>query len=179
VRRRVAAVVRARGLAPWVALLAVVLPARPAAAQTLGSPSRIWVGAGLGFGDGANMSASGAALAEIAYQKGPHQLTLRLAGLVDPFGSGANAVGDLGVLYGRVRSGSFGHASVSIGISQVGFDHCESSQDSCFTLGVPLVGEVALRVLPVLGLGVQAFGNLNAEASYGGAVVFVQLGSLR
>jgi hypothetical protein len=168
-------VIRAR--AAVVGLLLIPI-ASPASAQS-GAPSpRLWLALGLGFGGDSNVSSQGAGLAEVAYQRGPHQLTLRAAGIVDPFGSHANIAGDVGLLYGVSRAGSFGHASLSAGLSVVGFDRCESSQDGCVTAGLPLDGELALRLAPVLGLGLQAFTNINSESMYWGAVVFVQMGSL-
>ncbi len=111
-------------------------------------------------------------------RRAPTRSTLRTDFIVDPFGSRADVAGELGILYGRARTGSFGHLSLSAGLSFNGFDQCESSQDQCVGLGVPIVGEAALRLFPVLGLGAQAFANLNSVSSYGGLVVFVQLGWL-
>lgn len=153
--------------------------ATAAAAQDAPQPSRVWLAAGLGFGHDHNVDANGAALLEIAYQKGSHQLTLRAAGIADPFGAHGELAGDVGFLYGWSRAGPRGHVSVSAGLSGVGFDSCESSQDACFTVGVPVVAEVARRVSPVLGIGAQAFTNLNGESTYGGVAIFVQLGALR
>jgi len=159
-------------------LVLALLGGAAAAAGQAPSASRAWLGVGVGTGAGGEVADGGAVLAELAYQKGPHQITLRTDFIVDPFGSRADVAGELGILYGRSRTGSFGHVSMSTGLSYIGFDQCESSQDSCVRLGVPVVGEAALRVLPVLGLGIQAFANLNSVSSYGGLVVFVQLGWL-
>jgi hypothetical protein len=46
------------------------------------------------------------------------------------------------------------------------------------TVGLPLVSEAALRIFPILGVGAQFFANLNANESYGGLILFLQLGYL-
>jgi plasmid maintenance system antidote protein VapI len=45
-------------------------------------------------------------------------------------------------------------------------------------VSLPVVAEAAVRLGSVLGVGVQAFANLNKKQSFGGVVVFVQLGWL-
>ena len=37
---------------------------------------------------------------------------------------------------------------------------------------------ISLRLLPVLGLGLEIYGNLNSEENYGGALLFLQFGHL-
>ena len=48
---------------------------------------------------------------------------------------------------------------------------------TCSTLGLALEVQAALS-RRVLGIGLQAFGNLDPEASYGGVGLFLQLGWL-
>lgn len=161
-----------------VALLLVLAALAPAAVAQRPPPSRVWLCAGLGFGHDHNVDANGAALLEVALQRRSQQLTLRAVGVTNPFGARGEIAGDVGVLYGWSRMGPRGHVSVSAGLSGVAFDTCESSQDACFTIGVPVVAEVARRTSSALGIGAQAFTNLNAESTYIGVVLFVQMGVL-
>ena len=87
------------------------------------------------------------------------------------FGTPATEIGELGALYGRTR----GYAAIALGVSVVAFDVCPNDDDSCFTLGLPVVAEAALSS-KFIGLGAQVFGNVNRKASYAGATVFLQLG---
>jgi hypothetical protein len=85
-------------------------------------------------------------------------------------------LGELGLLYGRVRSTRFGHVSISTGVSVVGLSECGGrSRRSCTTAGIPLVAEAAAGARYV-GLGLQAYGNLNPRAPYAGLAFFIQLG---
>lgn len=87
-------------------------------------------------------------------------------------------IGEIGVVYGRTGALEWGRVTVGAGVAGVALDTCPDDDDSCFTLGIPLVAEVS-RSSRIVGAGVQAFGNINGKASYGGAVLFVQFGRLR
>ena len=43
---------------------------------------------------------------------------------------------------------------------------------------MPGVAEAGFRPTPVLGIGIQAFANLNKQRVFGGVVVFLQLGRM-
>jgi hypothetical protein len=116
-------------------------------------------------------------MAEIIYQTGVHHFGLRALGAADPFSSSGNEFGEIGVLYGRSATKPWGHAAISAGLAWTGFGSCELT-GGCSTVGVPVVAEAAIRLFSIMGLGAQAFVNLNTQDIYRGGVVFVQLGWL-
>jgi hypothetical protein len=120
------------------------------------------------------------AVGQLVYQKDVHYASLRGALIADPFGTDADGMVDMGLLYGRVHSGRVGHAAIAAGLSLVSFQSCDaSSSDGCLRIGVPVIAEAAFRPIPIIGLGAQAFLNLNREAVAGGAVIFMQVGWVR
>ena len=157
---------------------ALFTPAR-AAAQAAGQPHRVWLGAGAAGGGSTHDAIDGGvgALAQLVYQGRGHHAALRGLAIGDVFGTSANGLGEVGLLYGRAISTGSGHAALAAGLAGVGFETCPDDDDSCFTLGVPLVAEVALG-LEFIGVGLQLFGNLNSKAPYGGVALFAQLGWL-
>ena len=92
---------------------------------------------------------------------------------VDPYDSGGHPTGEIGLLYGRSLVGRHGHATISAGLAVTDTD---MDSEHGMTIGVPLVGEVAVHVFPFLGLGGQLFGNLNQYENYSGAILFLQFG---
>jgi hypothetical protein len=59
----------------------------------------------------------------------------------------------------------------------VSLDSCgQGFTSGCTTIGIPFLAEAAVQPLPILGLGVQAFANLNARGSSAGVSVFLQVG---
>src|SRR5262245_54607 len=136
------------------------------------TPWRLWGAVGGGMTPGAV-----AATGELVFQKGAHQITARAVVMGDPYGaeSGQNPMGEIGLLYGRTAMSRRGHLSMSAGLAVTDTD---MDSEEGMTLGVPLVGEAAFSVLPVLGLGLQGFANLNSNDSYGGFALFLQLGYL-
>jgi hypothetical protein len=155
-----------------------------AIATALSSPltaqdrSRIWLGAGLGSATRADGAAGFALMGEVVYQVRAHHFSIRGFGAADPFGTGADSFGEIGVLYGRAAKRKWGHASISAGLALTGVSSCSDASTGCTTLGVPVVAEAALRLASVAGLGVQGFANLNPKSVYGGVVLFLQLGWL-
>jgi len=139
--------------------------------------ARLWgaIGAGPGFptsgGDGiANM-------AQLVYQKRSHHAAVRALILHD-IDRATNEIGEIGALYGRTSvMGSF-PVVVAAGLSGVAFSTCPDDDDSCFTIGVPIVAE-ASRSTTLIGIGIQAFTNVNAKAPYAGGLFFLKLGRLR
>jgi hypothetical protein len=139
---------------------------------------RLWAAFGLGFG-GSAKGEGAAVVGELVFQRSPHHLALRATGIADLFDPASCGMGDLGVVYGRTAIGSLGHATVGSGLALTSADRCDGSGGSRGAgLGVPIVAEVALRLAPVVGIGLQAFANVNPRASFGGVVVFLQLGWL-
>lgn len=144
----------------------------PSAARASSSPGRAWLGAGLGLGVGGGVD-GGAGLVQLAWQRAPHHVVLRGLGLAELYGGNA---GELGLLYGRVRTGPSRHLAVATGLSRVSLSGCDGrASPRCVTLGIPLTAEVALQTRFV-GLGLQGFTNLNKEAIHGGVVLFLQAG---
>lgn len=140
-------------------------------------PARVWGAVGLGAavptsgGDGIGN------MAQLVYQKAPHHAALRGLVLHD-LDRDTDTIGEVAALYGRMRPFGRHHVAVAAGVAAVAFDTCPDDDDSCFTMGIPLVAEAALSSR-FIGVGMQAFGNLNRKAPYAGALLFVQLGWLR
>jgi len=161
------------------ALAALLLLPAAAFGQGVTQPARAWLGVGLGGGGGMEDVSGAALMGQLVYQRSPHHLAVRGLVLAEA-GSGSSSpnVGELGLLYGRTRMGYMGHMSAAAGLALTTFDPCPNDDDTCIILGVPIVLDAALRVFPVAGLGAQIFGNLNAEASYAGLALYLQLGWL-
>ncbi|MGH7448256.1 MAG: hypothetical protein ACRELT_11885, partial [Longimicrobiales bacterium] len=98
---------------------------------------------------------------------------LRAIGLAD---FSDHALSELGFLYGRVAIDNMFFASASTGLSAVYLEPCGSTDRVCVTVGIPLVAEVAVTPLDVLGIGLQLFGNLNLKVPYAGLFVMVPIG---
>ena len=159
-----------------MAVLLLAMIGLPAALASQDRP-RIWLGVGLGGAGGSVGEGGGALMAEIIYQTGVHHFGVRALGAADPFGYSGDEFGEVGVLYGRSVKRRWGHAAISTGLAWTGFGSCQGS-GGCSTVGVPVVAEVAARLFSIVGVGAQAFGNLNTKSVYRGAVLFLQLGWL-
>lgn len=155
-------------------LMGLLLPlAQPAQAQR---PTRIWVGIGLGGTASTTSNADATTLmGQLVYQRAPHHFALRGLVSAELYGS-LDALGELGLIYGRVFSGGLGHAMIGSGLSYTTHDVCPDEPGGCTSLGVPIVAEVGFSPLTILGVGLQAFANLNAGSTYYGAVAMLQLG---
>jgi hypothetical protein len=115
-------------------------------------------------------------MAELVFQKRAHYFAARGLLFIDPYESGGT-IGELGVLYGRAAKRPWGHAALSAGLAFTGVDPCpDTGSGSCTGIGIPVVAEAALKLGSVVGVGAQAFANLNSTTVYGGVVVFLQLG---
>jgi hypothetical protein len=99
----------------------------------------------------------------------------------DLFGGSGDGFGEAGLLYGRAAHGRWGHVAVAAGVALTSTRCSEATEgfDECTVLGAPIVGEAGVRLARPVGVGVQAFVNLNRKTDYGGVVVFVNLGSTR
>lgn len=171
---------RATVCAVLLAVFLLAAVAGPAGAQDAPAPARVWLGVGPGFGAGPEIVGGLGGLIQLTWQRERTHLALRTLGLVDfdgfPDSGGGSSATELGLLYGRARVTSWGHAAVGAGLSGVYLEGCgDDGPDECWAVGVPLAAEAALQAL-VAGLGVQAFANLNTRAPYGGLVLFLQLG---
>lgn len=151
-----------------------------AAAQEA-EPTRVWAAVGFGGGSvfgGDDDDGGLAASIQIAAQRGPHQLTLRLAGVTDIYYAD-DSFADVGLLYGRAASSGFAHASASAGIALASGPGCSGTAPECSTehgIGIPFAAEVAIRPLSVLGIGLQLFGDVSTVGSMLGVLGMVQLG---
>ena len=140
--------------------------------------TKMWaaVGAGAGLptsgGDGIGN------LVQLVLQKNAHHVAIRGVVLHD-LDRATKEIGEVGLLYGRARALNSRTMTLAAGVSGVAFDTCPDDDDSCFAIGIPLVVEASLLSGKYIGLGVQAFGNLNRKASYVGGVLFLQLGRLK
>jgi hypothetical protein len=136
------------------------------------SHSTYWLTAGAGLG-----SRGGAGVVGGAYQFGRNLLTARGAGTVAFFGDG---LWDIGLLYGRASLPGLVHLSLAAGVAAVGGTRREESlfdpsERMSTTIGLPFEVQLFFR-LPVLGVGVYGFGNINDQESFGGIAAAVQIG---
>lgn len=145
-------------------------------AQENASRTRVWGAIGVGGGMPTSGGDGIANMAQLVYQKGPHHVAVRGLVLHD-LDRSTKEIGELGALYGRANVFTRGHVDVAAGLSGVAFDTCPDDDDSCFTVGVPIVAEAAVS-RRLAGVGFQVFGNINSKAAYAGAAIFLQLGRL-
>jgi hypothetical protein len=148
-----------------------------AAGQNVDQPHRVWLGAGMvGAGSTSDVVGSGTGpLAQLVYQRAGHHLALRGLGVVDRHGNWS--LGEMGLNYGRMITTRSGHAALAAGLAGLAFGTCPDDDDACFTFGFPVFAEMGFS-REFIGVGLQAFANLNPKASYGGLALFVQFGRL-
>lgn len=147
-----------------------VLSVPLAAQQAAGSGDRqTWAAAGLGAGA---MSGDGGGIIslELAHQWDEQLLMLAIGGVFDLYDE---AVGDLGVLYGRARTGPTFHSFAAVGLAATEGDAGES------TIGVPIRLGASWRPVPILGIGIRTLANLNTVGSYVGFALVLEVGDLR
>ena len=172
-----------RGVLLVVATLAtfLALPDGEASAQTADRPARVWASLGLGAGGVQDLDAPDAVSLQVTAQWGPHHAMLRGLGMIDVggiSGGGPNhEVTELGILYGRTVTSSFAYAAAAAGLARVS-SFAGASRGTSQALGLPVIVEAGLQFL-VIGVGIQAFGNLNTASSYWGVALFLQVGRLR
>ena len=164
-------------------LVLPVLSLFVAAAQLVGQeapePTRIWLGVGLAVGGSTEWGGFGPTVNAV-WQRGPHRAAIRAGGLFDftgfPDSGSDDSVAELALLYGRSAANSFGSVAIGAGAAAVTFHGCpDGSAIRCVTIGLPLFAEAALQS-KVMGIGIQAFGNLNPRSSFGGVALVLHLG---
>lgn len=163
------AAISSEGAGHWSRSATVPLADATPARQT---HSTYWLTAGVGAGTRGLAGVAGA-----AYQFGGNLLAARGSGTVAFFG---DPLWDIGVLYGRATRPGFVHLSVAAGIAAVGGERREGSlfdppERIPTTVGFPFQAELTFR-LPVLGVGLIGFGNVNQEESFGGVAAAIQIG---
>ena len=142
--------------------------------------ARVWIAAGLGAGRASDdEQVDFGRVLQAVYQKDAHHIAARIA-YVSEFGDRESNYTEYGVQYGRTLYGSEGHLSLSSGVSVVRVCTARGVPRTTivcdYSAGLPLVAEMGLRLIPVLGLGAQAFTNLNRSTPYYGLLFFFQAG---
>lgn len=160
--------------------LAMVSVPGGALSQTAESGTRIWLAPGVGAGLMADTDPA-ALLLEMGVLRGNLRIGARIAGLTEAGTGNDGSAWDLGVVAGPAVRGRLGHAAVGAGLAVAGCHNRREAPkcDGTSTVGVALMAEAAFRILPFMGVGLQAFGDLNGNSTFGGLVAFVQLGLLR
>ncbi len=169
-------------------LLLTILCPGVAGAQTVpdgGAPIRVTLAPGVLLAGGTELESGVGAVVQIAVERGRHRLVFRSAGIADvtgfPDGSGDGDLTEVGLLYGRRGGGPGPGWSLSVGLSAVHFQRCpEEPEDAfhdpgCTTFGLPVVADAGLGARAI-GLGLQLFGNLNAQAPFAGLGLTLPLG---
>ncbi|GAA5520856.1 hypothetical protein LQ318_03890 [Aliifodinibius salicampi] len=117
------------------------------------------------------------------YQFGPNLLSFRGCATTEIFG---DEYWDIGLLYGWASSEYDYHVSFSSGIAVIGGSRSEGGLFSdtprdviSAQFGIPLEGQFFWRPFGNVGLGLYGFANLNAEQTFAGLALSVQLGKLR
>lgn len=164
---------------PLFVMVWTVVAAGPLHAQSEGPGTRVWLSLGLGGGVAQELNVDGTLALQANAQWGRHHVALRALGMGDvgsfPDGSD-DSVTEVSLLYGRRGAWSFGYVAAAAGLASVSAKGLPGTANAVQrAVGLPVVLEAGLQS-PVLGLGIQGFGNLNSVATYGGVLVFLQLG---
>lgn len=176
-----------RGPAGWGFLFAAVIPAvapalSPGAAwaQSVDQPTKVWLGLGLGGNGAQGLDVDAVGSFQLIVQWQQHHLTFRAIAIGDGsdlLGTGSgDTLEEVGILYGRRRASSFGYLAIAGGLAAVqakGFTGATGERRK--TIGLPVTAEAGLQSR-LLGVGIQAFANLNTVSLFGGVSLFVQLG---
>jgi hypothetical protein len=148
-------------------------------AQVSPTAARFWASGGIGVG--ATDEAGGSLAVDLAYQRGPHLLSVRATGVLTLAGGDiSDNVTDIGVLYGRAltRRGTAAHAAAAVGLSLTEVDLPGLPVGSRRAIGIPVGVEVSANGR-LVGLGLKGFANLNSVQSFAGLVLVLKLGRLR
>jgi hypothetical protein len=148
------------------------------------SASAFWLHVGVGWATRESLSgASPAGIVGASWQPGASIYSVRWTMTEDLafFGGEEYALNEFAVLYGRGTRPGFLHASASAGIAWVtGERQADTGRpEDVSTVGLPVELQLALRVLPYLGVALSGVANYNREESFAGAVLSVQVGRLR
>ena len=166
-------------LPPAVSILlcacALAVTACPRAARAQDSPSSSWLTLGTGLGSGgAGVSGS------MSLKLGSHVASLRVAGTGRQLGGD---LWDVGVLYGQAACGERYLLSVSGGVAMAGghrkVDASTPREVIPAGFGVPVEAQGFVRPFPWGGLGLYAYAELSSRATFAGASLAVQLGSVK
>ena len=171
-----------RSAAQFVGVLVAIFGPSSAdvVAQTVPTPGRLWVTAGVGVGAFGEGGSGISVTADMTYQRGPHLMVLRVTGLTDlnTRGGPDDSVADIGLLYGRAstRTGSSVHFSAAAGLALIELDLPGTIIQH--TVGVPIAVEATVNT-PIIGLGLKGIANVNSVQSFAGLFLVLRLGRLR
>lgn len=162
-----------------IVLMASLVPTT-AMAQSADGPLRVWLALGLAGAGVQGLDAGIGGIAELTGQWREHHASLRMLGLADfagfPDSSSDDSAGEFGITYGRWSPRSFGYTAMAAGLAMVRVRGVEPPPDDTrLTVGIPLTAEAGVQTT-FIGLSVQAFANLNAEASWAGVAGRILLG---
>lgn len=129
--------------------------------------NRLWATVGIGPG-----TTAVAGFGALRYATGPHLVSIRAANDAGITTGGSHT--DVGVLYGRTKRWSDVYLQASVGLAYV--VHDDAGGEGVDGVGVPLSVGAGWTPLPVLGLGLEAFGDVNGTEFFGGLTVTVDVG---
>jgi len=87
---------------------------------------------------------------------------------------------DLGVMYGVCERTSYSILSGSVGIGVVWVKKESTTNDlGTATIGIPFEVQAITIPLPVLGIGLKAYGNLNIKNPFGGVLICLHFSTFR
>lgn len=174
-------------LAMLLGVLTTLLnPAVAGAQQSSTEPTRVWLAGGLGGGyfsslDGNPNDPGIALLGALVVKEDRHRVALRGTLLFEILGDG---LAEVGLLYGRAWTRERSQRSLSAGLALVSGADCHGvfggpCNPPSKTVGLPLSATMSFRPSSFLGLGLEAFANLNSLASFVGVSAMLELGALR
>lgn len=181
---------RARAAAALLAIATLALTPGHAAAQRREPGTRVWAGGGFGGSTGPAHVALTDFIGQLVLQHRSHYLALRALAGADlanfPDGSDDGHV-ELSALYGRALSVSHAHVALATGLAYADLNPCPgrlpptpyAPRPDCSTIGVPVVAELGIQPLPVIGVVLQGYGNFNPRKSFFGLAGLIQLGWMR
>jgi hypothetical protein len=156
------------------------------------SEQSLWLN--LGVGTISSMTSGGISA---SIRTGSNLFTLRYVGgsqrSTHPFMGGTitpESISDLGLLYGLIKKGRFGYASISGGISRASGVQREKylgstsgvanyEEVSFSNAGFPIEGQLFFTPFSFLGIGLTGLADFNTQRSFGGVLFCLQFGALR
>lgn len=132
------------------------------------SDNSYWANLGLGLSS---------RFASFSYQIPNHLFSLRYS--FDSKFLGSEEDWDVGLLYGKVLTNGKIYTAFSAGLSVVGEGFgSEPDQETSYTGGIPLEGQIFWRPSKVVGFGLYGFANINPQHSFAGLALSFQFGKL-
>lgn len=166
-------------------LTILLIPTAAGAQQSSTEPTRVWLAVGLGGGffsslDGDPNDPGIALLGALVLKEDRHRVALRGTLMFEILEDG---VAEVGLLYGRAWTRERSQSSLSAGLALVYAQDCHGlfggPCDPSKTVGLPLSATMSFHPASFLGLGLEAFANLNRLTSFVGVTAMLELGALR